>query len=366
MHRFRLFYACCVPLITGIFAAPAVPAEPTMEWTYHKNETGDRPSDAEQQMVWLMNRARSDPPAEGQWLATTDHPEIATDRDFWNVNTTLLESEFSAPSPKPPAAFDIRLHNAALDHAEYMISTDTQTHDGQLDRVVNIGYPLSDWGGGVFAYAAGAINAHAAMNIDWGDGDDGMQPGRGHRKQVMAMEVDFSNVGIAFVEVTESGKTVGPYVMAANHARVYEDATHFNRFITGTLWTDDDNDDFYDPGEGVPGALVMPDSGDYFAVTGNAGGFAIPVESAGTYVLTFEAPTIPAGTTETVEVGTDSVWMDFTVPPMDLTMEDAHIALSVMAGGNPAGVDLSRIAQVSDAYDPELTLFLLQYYSGSR
>ena len=44
------------------------------EWTYHKTGDNLHPDGNEQQMVWLMNRARSDPAQEGVWLATDDRP----------------------------------------------------------------------------------------------------------------------------------------------------------------------------------------------------------------------------------------------------------------------------------------------------
>ena len=44
------------------------------EWTYHKTGDNLHPDGNEQQMVWLMNRARSDPAQEGVWLATEDRP----------------------------------------------------------------------------------------------------------------------------------------------------------------------------------------------------------------------------------------------------------------------------------------------------
>ena len=66
------------------------------EWTYHKTGDNLHPDGNEQQMLWLMNRARSDPAQEGAWLATENDPDIAAARSFWNVDTTVLQNEFAA------------------------------------------------------------------------------------------------------------------------------------------------------------------------------------------------------------------------------------------------------------------------------
>ena len=57
-------------------------------------------------------------------------------------------------------------------------------------------------------------------------------------------------------------------------------ANHYNQFIVGTVWNDIDWDGMYDPNEGIGGVTVTPDSGTYYAITSNSGGYAIPVTMA--------------------------------------------------------------------------------------
>ena len=83
--------------------------------------------------MWLMNRARANPPAEGVWLATSTDPDIADGRNYFSVNTTVLQNEFNGYSAKPPAAFDVRLYNAAKAHSDDLIARDAQDHNGQFD-----------------------------------------------------------------------------------------------------------------------------------------------------------------------------------------------------------------------------------------
>ena len=43
---------------------------PSVEWEYHKTSDNRHPNGNEQQLMWLMNRARSNPIVEGIWFAT--------------------------------------------------------------------------------------------------------------------------------------------------------------------------------------------------------------------------------------------------------------------------------------------------------
>lgn len=159
-------------------------AAPTTEWTFHKTFDGTHPDGNEQQIVWLMNRARANPTQEGVWLATSGDPEVAGGRTYFGVDLNKLKSEFAAISAKGPAAFDNRLYAAALAHSIDLIARDAQDHNNQFVRVDTAGFHYSSSTGyairgNVFSYATSGLNAHAAWNIDWGSTSDGMQAGRG-------------------------------------------------------------------------------------------------------------------------------------------------------------------------------------------
>ena len=310
--------------------APQAIHAPTTEWTYHKTTDGAHPDGNEQAMMWLMNRARSDPPQEGVWLATTDIPDIAFPRDAFGVDTDLLQQEFASYDAKPPAAFDVRLYNAAEAHSQYLISIDGQNHDGQFDRIDDAGF---HYGGGsgysargsVFSYADSALNAHGAFNIDWGGGPpDGMQDSRGHRKAIMSLDGDYTNVGIAMVPENDPDTRVGPLVTTGNYCHASSgSANHYNRFLVGTVWNDTDENGRYDPGEGIGGVTVMPDAGTYYAITADSGGYAIPVD-AGSYEVIFSGP---VDAVRNVTVGSESVLLDVALAP--LNPPDAPSALTV-------------------------------------
>ena len=289
-------------------AEPALMAAPAFEWTFHKTADGAHPSAAEQQMMWLMNRARRSPAAEGIWLAHLRQSNVQSAMNYFRVQRDVLMSEFAALAATPPAAFDMRLYLAASNHSAYLISIDGQTHDGQLQRVNDQGFHWSSWGGSVFSYSEDAVYGHAGFNVDWGPGDGtGMQPGRGHRVSLMGNR---SNVGIACVEENNPETEVGPLVTTINYCTAQTTYTnHYNRFIVGTVWSDSNTNDLYEAGEGRGNVTVMPDRGSYYAVTGSAGGYAIPV-SAATYTLTFSGGGLPSNIVKSVTVGSVSALVD--------------------------------------------------------
>jgi Ca2+-binding RTX toxin-like protein len=297
------------PLVQPPLGAPSV------EWILHKSADGADPSPGEQKMMWLMNRARRDPTAEGIWLATDNRADIKGGRDFFNVNLTELQADFAALEPKAPAAFDIRLHDASELHSEDLIARDAQDHTGQFEKVQASGFSCNGARLSVFSFADNAVNAHAALNIDWGSGSGGTQDPPGHRYAIMGVypsppgTTTLSNVGLALVAESNQGTQVGPQVFSG--AYCHAGGTDHNRFIVGTVWEDTDDDGEYDEGEGLGGVSAMPDAGTYYAVTGDAGGYAIPIEAAGTYQVTFSGGGLaPAVIARTVTLGADSVLLD--------------------------------------------------------
>ena len=74
----------------------------TVEWTYHKTADNDaHPDGNEQQLLWLMNQARSNPTAEGLWLATVTDTDITSARSYFGVDLQVLQDEFAGMTPSP-------------------------------------------------------------------------------------------------------------------------------------------------------------------------------------------------------------------------------------------------------------------------
>lgn len=290
-----------------------------VEWTFHKTADGAHPDGNEQEMMWLMNRARANPTEEGMWLASgAGSAEVNSAINFFNVDTEVLQNEFEAIEAKPPAAFDVRLYNAAKAHSEDLIARDAQDHNGQNDKVTQYGFVRNGARYSVFSFSRNPVYAHAALNIDWGNGTpDGMQVGRGHRAAIMSIGGNYTNVGIAMVPESNPATEVGPLVFSGNYAQASNNAAdHYNRFLVGTVWDDTNENGKYDAGEGLAGVEVRPEGADYFAVTGDAGGFSIPMDS-GTYSVAVTGSAIGGRQTHSVSVGEVSVLLDIQDEPTE-------------------------------------------------
>jgi hypothetical protein len=322
------------------FMAPSA----ATEWTYHKTNDNLHPDGNEQQMLWLLNRARSDPAQEGAWLAwlgsggDPDITDVCNNPPDWVVDMAVLQNEFAAIPAKPPAAFDVRLYNAAKAHSDYLISIDSQTHDGQFSRIDAAGFEYTSAAGIVFSYSESALYGHAGFNIDWGPGTDGTQDPPGHRNAIMSVSGNYTNVGYAVVTESNPATQVGPLVISGDLC--YADtgfANHYNRFLVGTVWVDSNGNDQYDPGEGIGGVTVNPNLGTYYAVTANGGGYAIPITTAGTYVVTFSGSSITAPVTRTATVGSTSVLLDLKYAG-DNTVPEANTGSATSVGSISAVV----------------------------
>ncbi len=317
-------------LKNSVFATPA--AAPSVEWTYHRTADGQHPNGDEQQIMWLMNQARQNPTAEGVWLAKA--PEFAVARNYFKVDTLLLQAEFASYASKPPAAFDMRLYTAAKAHSDDLIARDAQDHNGQFDRIDAAGFQWQSCRGNVFSYATDALNAHGGWNIDWGFGSGGMQDGRGHRMAIMAVDGNYTNVGIAAVPESNTNTRVGPLVATGNYCQAQENGVdHFNRFIVGTVWQDLNSNSRYDPGEGLPNILITPNQGRYFAITAASGGYAIPIMTPGAYQITFSGSGITI--TRSAQVDSQSVLLDLQPEPYNLlTVKKAGAGSGTVTGTN--------------------------------
>ena len=304
--------------------APALPAQTTVEWVYHKTADGLHPDGNEQQLVWLMNRARANPAAEGQFLTNSGDSGINSGISFFQISPAQIQSEFAATAAKPPAAFDRRLYEASRIHSLDLIAREAQDHDNQFTRITTAGFAWTSANASVFSYSKSALEAHGALNIDWGyprpPSGDGMQAGRGHRAAIMSNQSTLlTNVGFALVPETNPATDVGPLVFSGAYCSASSSAAnHSNRFLIGTVWTDLNANNRYDPGEGRNNVRVQPDSGPWHAITGIAGGWAIPIATPATYTLTFSGASLINPLMRTATVSTSSVLADVKVTPSAL------------------------------------------------
>lgn len=284
-------------------------AVPTIQYSH-----GD-PSGEEQYMLELINRARSGPTQEGIFLTTQTGTTINQAYTFFNVNKLQVQAAFAAIASIQPLAMNANLLTAARGHSNDMMTGSYQGHRNPGDasesnpgfsvsvtlRLSNVGYSFNALAENVYAAVGGPVPsllyAHVGLNIDWG------VPSLDHRKAIMGLNdgtSDYSvyreiGVGVQRRSSTISGYEFD-YFITQDFAR--SGATTNTPFLVGVVYTDLDADG-YTPGEGAAGVTVMPNVGDYFAVTSTSGGYAIPLQNlpqgTTTITVTFSGGALGAG-----------------------------------------------------------------------
>ena len=251
------------------------------------------PSNDEQYLMQLLNRARQDPVGEGQRLeAWLNLPAQASLVSQYSIDPAQIASQFAAIPATPPLAFNADLIAAARAHSTDLApldgdSPDGNDHDGTdgstpSSRVLASGFP-STYDFGAENYMPGAPSdyyTHAAFLIDWG------VPSLGHRINAMSINVtDGVNlIGIGVASKPVSVSTGFPLVTTEDFASpgwsiagtTLTDADT-PAMLTGVVYYDANGNGQYDPGEGVAGVTVSMNGGAYYAVTSASGGYAFPL-----------------------------------------------------------------------------------------
>ena len=302
------------------------------------------PTDAEQYMLELVNRARANPAAEGQRLlalAQTD-PVLRVSTRGWDLSKFI--QVISSYSAEPPLAFNTRLIEAATDHSAAMLATNLQYHspggyltnprvakayDGQAYYATGNSWWAT--GENIFAYSQNVNGTsdvdyanyfEAAFLIDWGNPNFGhltnmLAPGPGSWSPA-GSHYPYSEIGIGLLTGVNptvppgannpvpgnQGLNVGPAIVTQEFGW-----RSGNPLLTGCFYQDRDNHGFYSPGEGYGGVIITAvgrnGQGTFQAQTWASGGYSLSLP-AGTYTVTATG-NIPNPVSTTVTLGKDNV-----------------------------------------------------------
>lgn len=270
------------------------------------------PTNEEQLMLQLINRARENPYQEMVALFNTGQNNIDGAVSYFNVNQSLALSQVQNVSAVAPVVWNTGLANSADNHSNLMIQYDQQAHflpgePGLIERFENGGFVFNGGGAAenIFAYSQDALHAHAGFYIDWGNGPGGIQDPAGHRDTILSASM--TQVGLAMSPVPASNNVIGPYAVTQHFA--YSGA--YGAAIAGVAIDDQDNDSFYDIGEGLGGISITATgaSGTFSTTTWGSGGYTLYVP-AGSYTVTFSGNAIGADQSFNVNVGNSNVTVD--------------------------------------------------------
>ena len=269
------------------------------------------PTVQEQYTLELMNRARANPKEEGQRLINTPDPDVQNSFTYFNVAKSLVTSQFNTYPSRPPLAFNEKLIKAARDHSQDMKEKDFQGHSGsngsvlsgRLDKAAYTGW--SNCGENVFSYAQSMWHAHAGFNVDFGPDN---QAQLGHRENIMNFgNYVYTEVGVGVKEDTDPSTQVGKYIVTHDFGK------RGDVYLLGVAYKDNNNNGFYDMGEGLPGITIKVSKGNYFAITSSSGGYAIPVTGiTGSVTLEASGTGLGGTITKNASLPGTNVKVDFT------------------------------------------------------
>ncbi|RYY73327.1 MAG: hypothetical protein EOO52_18155 [Gammaproteobacteria bacterium] len=220
--------------------------------------TANQPTAQEVLVIELINRARFDPLAEAE-------------RYDIGLNDGITGGQITT-ARKPPVALNLLLTDAARVHSQWMLDNDIFSHTGADgnspgDRMINAGYSFTgSWSNGENIAWGGTTAPSIALTQYAFSHHQGLFKSPGHRINILAE--NFREIGV--------GQKQGYFLQDGNNylsSMLSEEfATSGNKyFLTGVIYSDNNNNDFYDVGEGLDGVSIT--------INGNA----YPVYSTGAY-----------------------------------------------------------------------------------
>lgn len=295
---------------------------------------GASPTDLEQYMLELINRARANPAAEGQRLLTLAAIDPLIHLATAGENLGQFYQVISSYPPEPPLAMDPRLIDAARVESTAMLVSNAQQHS-PTGFLTNSAVAVdSDWlpfyptgtgawatGENIYAYSQGVnpINPtayadflEAGFLLDWGN------PDFGHLRNILAPSPSQANLAAGVYPYNQAGiglltnatpttpaaVNVGPAIVTQEFG--WRQGT---AYLTGTFFLDGQGTGFYAPGEGYGGVTVRATGtggqGTFQTQTWSTGGYSLQLPP-GTYVVTASGP-LPGVQTGTITIGVDNV-----------------------------------------------------------
>jgi hypothetical protein len=267
----RRILACALALTAltageGIYQPPS--PEPTAEETF---------------ALELMNRLRADPVGETERILGAPKSDITWCLD--GVDVAMFRSEMAVLKPVPPVVFNLDLLLAARRHSFYMVHNGL-THDESPDKTGYTGNSFSDrakaagyrggpGGENCYAAAANPTNSHIGFVVDAGKGGPGgMQPARGHRRNMM--DAGFTEVGLSAV----------PNGQRLSVTHVFGRG---ERCAGGVVFVDRNRNGVYDIGEGRGGVTIT--CGKATVRSWSSGAYTLPLGGGGTVTFTADGQT---------------------------------------------------------------------------
>lgn len=293
----------------------------------------------EQLLLELINRARLDPAGEAA-------------RYGIDLNQGLAAGTIAA-TPKQVLAFNPLLNDAADQHSQWMLDSDTFSHTGAGgstpgDRMTAAGYAFTGswtWGENIaWSGSTGGISGDAAVV----DHHMNLFLSPGHRVNILGTSFREAGLGCLTGSFTSGGTTYNALMTTEDFAK-----SGTKVFVTGVTYNDADNNDFYSIGEGAGGRSVQLLQNGVAAVTtqsGTAGGYALGSTLSGTVEIQFSGGGLAAVMGAAVTLGTSNLKIDLvdgntilSNVTATLTQAAANLTLIGIQAVNGTGNNLANV-----------------------
>ncbi|HET6246574.1 MAG TPA: CAP domain-containing protein [Tepidisphaeraceae bacterium] len=291
---------------------------------------GDTPTDYEQYVLQLINRARANPNNEVTRLSGMtwgDDPALVPGTAYPQPQTPSLNEGLPvgtiSSAAKPPLAFNTDLIQAARDYSNTLLSNNqnlTHTYNGTSPTSRD----QADGYNGQAGENLALTESSASLPIGTGVAEslhnnlfiDNNTPGRGHRLNLMDSTSGYREIGIGL----GSSSTYAASGSLPNAVLMTEDfgvpASNNNPILLGVVFNDVAKTNFYAPGEGLGGVTILatpviagtPQS----TTTWSSGGYSLQL-APGTYIITATGPFGTVGLGDET-LATDNVELDVVNP----------------------------------------------------
>jgi hypothetical protein len=296
------------------------------------------PTNDETLILELMNRFRADP---------TNEVERWKGGNPWNnIDEKMFLKEMKELTPAPPLVFNLKLLDAARKHSHYMVlnglghdedpSKAGFTGKNPGERAKLAGYQSGGWGENAFRDPGSAYKSHVGFIVDAGAGPGNMQPGRGHRTNMMGK--GYREIGPGAVPHGGGSNVSVTHLFGAGSGV---------RFCGGVVFLDKNNNHFYDPGEGIGEVKIIASDGTSVS-TWNSGSYTLLLKSAGPVTIMTEY----AGERKTQQfaAGKENIKFDLEISPeVHYKKADVLISAVTAAEKDEAKLFVAKVNLLEDA-----------------
>jgi uncharacterized protein YkwD len=273
-------------VVTAVSAGAESVASSEVSATPALIDLAKQPTAQEVLVVELVNRARANPEAEATRLGI-------------GLNDGITGTQLTATA-KQPLAHNLLLIDSARTHSQWMLDADIFSHTGNnnstaTERMSAAGYVFSgSWTSGENIAWGGTTGSSISLTNYAVSQHEGLFKSPGHRVNILNGNFRELGVGQKQGNFLSDGRNYLSSMLTQNFAR-----SGSNYYLTGVVYSDNNNNDFYDVGEGISGVTISFNGKSYpvFAT----GAYTIPV-SNGTYNLTITGDALGAAVYHNVQV----------------------------------------------------------------